>query len=1025
MSKLDAILNDTQQNSKLSEILESSGGSNLDQILGTVERVKEANQGWERDVSKGLTSTFKTGLGGVLGVLEPIDRPRSAMVSKIEEMQTGEDGLTEKAWKGDYHPSWGNVMPEGWYGTGDYKATPTGDKELDSTKQRVTESFEGMDRGTSMAQKLGTDILLDPVNALFIGTLTKGGKAGKFLGGLIEAHADDLGKVLNTKKVNVIADAIKAQDPRVLEVLKSKGVPDATIQAASKATDVLQPTLLEKAKAGQWATGRYGPLTTPRSVNVATAKGLDKINRALPNTPIAKSFINKSGDELWDKAAKRKEVELRSEVNEIMERGKGLRQEVDALPPGVQKDLSQMAERLGQRVSDAEELLGRTDKMIEESAEKLKKAGFPLEEISEEGYHYYPHIVDEEGVYEKLKGLIHGKRPKTKTPRTLPRDLYWITDHKTGKEFIGSPEKYALDNGIPLEQVQKRQATVQEINKTLDRVKAGDDLPTVLTVSELQNTRARHGKDLVDWAYSEAKRELKEVGGVAPDRWVTPDLKVPARYIAKDDKVYPVLDSLQRLQRTKMPPAKARMLENMWNSTYNPQKTANALQKAWNAHTSVWKRYTLFPFMEYHFRNMVGDTWNGFLNGWSPATIPGDITQAAGMQLKRASGPFKKPGKIKTGVYGTLDPDEVVKAAADWGVTGHGQYSADEIGGLLQPIEKAGRLKRELWDLETPVKAGSFLEDNRRLAFFTRRLKEGDTFEEAAYTVNKALFDYNDLTNTERNIRRWAVPFYTWYRKNLPYQVGRLVREPGKIAVVPKTKGHMEAGSNVPEQDRPEWMQSRIPIHTGTNEEGEEKMTVLGSYIPTADLDLLTQSPKDVLLEAGSMLDPKIKVATELLTNMDLFREQEVDRLAEDDEVLAARERTNYLGMNMPTKVKKLTDLLPPARMLSTADRLNPFNVFGEERPYHEEMDTVDKILKFTTGIKRYPVDMDNQYSWKIYEHNQKLRDVERAMSRAAREGDTESFEHYKRIYKDFADQLKDTSDRYKKYKNSKAQETL
>lgn len=663
----------------------------------------------------------------------------------------------------------------------------------------------------------------------------------------------------------------------------------------------------------------------------------------------------------------------------------------------------------------------KNKRLLDGQLQTMQGHGIPVNDINELGsYAYAPHIVPDEtaGQWATRKFRSEGKTlPTTKTPHSLHREYRWITDPKTGEETIGSVSAFAKKNNLDPEKLISRNATVDEINGALGKNLFKTDLAETTTIAALRNQNAIYGAEQINYFTSRAAADIEKIGGLdnVPKNWVTPQLQVPKRFISKDNKTFPINDALAKLQNTPMPPEKARILEGRWKSVVYPDKTTKELEKLYSGYISAWKRYTLMPFAEYHTRNAVGDIWNGWMHGWQPHQIGIDIKEAAMNQLGRGGG-------IKTSLYGKISNEDLIKVARDYGVTRTGQWG--EISNILAPISsKQGhkvldKIKREAWDLETVTKIGDFLESNRRLALFSRQLKQGATYEEAANVVTKALFDYNDLTAFEKSIRQNLVPFYTWYRKNVPAQIENLIRHPGKVAVLPKTKAAIESsfGSNIEEEMRPEWMRREYSISLGKNDEGKENFAMLGSYIPTADLFKYSGSAKDIMTNAVSNLCPAIKVPFELAMNKDFFRDKPIDRLRDKDAapwerggVLRGNERTNYLGMDMPTTTQRMTELLPFTRALSTLDRLNPGGIFDRSenereygqkpRPYHNEMSTKQKLLKAITGLKNYPVDSD----WEAYRVMKEIKgdyelspgfdlaNLRAAARRAEREGDKKS----------------------------------
>jgi hypothetical protein len=50
-------------------------------------------------------------------------------------------------------------------------------------------------------------------------------------------------------------------------------------------------------------------------------------------------------------------------------------------------------------------------------------------------------------------------------------------------------------------------------------------------------------------------------------------------------------------------------------------------------------------------------------------------------------------------------------------------------------------------------------------------------------------FDYSDLTPFERNVMKNVIPFYTFMRNNLPYQVQMALTQPNKVLPDPARDG--------------------------------------------------------------------------------------------------------------------------------------------------------------------------------------------------------------------------------------------
>ena len=84
--------------------------------------------------------------------------------------------------------------------------------------------------------------------------------------------------------------------------------------------------------------------------------------------------------------------------------------------------------------------------------------------------------------------------------------------------------------------------------------------------------------------------------------------------------------------------------------------------------------------------------------------------------------------------------------------------------------------------IAVPKKAGEyiarFVENQARITNFIGNLKRGRTTTEAADSVAKHLFDYNDLTFFQKKWMRTAFTFFTWNQKNVHLQLEMMQKAP-------------------------------------------------------------------------------------------------------------------------------------------------------------------------------------------------------------------------------------------------------
>jgi len=89
----------------------------------------------------------------------------------------------------------------------------------------------------------------------------------------------------------------------------------------------------------------------------------------------------------------------------------------------------------------------------------------------------------------------------------------------------------------------------------------------------------------------------------------------------------------------------------------------------------------------------------------------------------------------------------------------------------------------------------SWVEDIVRLGIGMDTLKWGGTTDDALERIAKSQFDYDELTSFERDWAKRFIPFYTWTRKNVPYQLKQLAAHPEKYNRLLSAKRNLELGT--------------------------------------------------------------------------------------------------------------------------------------------------------------------------------------------------------------------------------------
>lgn len=201
----------------------------------------------------------------------------------------------------------------------------------------------------------------------------------------------------------------------------------------------------------------------------------------------------------------------------------------------------------------------------------------------------------------------------------------------------------------------------------------------------------------------------------------------------------------------------------MADALRNVQK---ALDKGWvwrgvDGYTQFFKQYaTLSP--GFHFRNAMSATFMNLADGVSLRSMQQGIRE-----WRRY---LKDPS---TYVDDTpLDQRKLLTEALDavyGGGGGSGQYSADEL------VSRGFGSKNAL--VRASRRVGSEVEGVVRMGMALDTLKKGGSVAEAAARIARVHFDYSELSNLDRTMKR-IVPFWTFMSRNLPLQTQQMWLKP-------------------------------------------------------------------------------------------------------------------------------------------------------------------------------------------------------------------------------------------------------
>ncbi|HLO12803.1 MAG TPA: hypothetical protein VK190_11375 [Pseudoneobacillus sp.] len=197
-------------------------------------------------------------------------------------------------------------------------------------------------------------------------------------------------------------------------------------------------------------------------------------------------------------------------------------------------------------------------------------------------------------------------------------------------------------------------------------------------------------------------------------------------------------------------------------------------------------------------------------------------------------------------------------------------------------------------------KAGATADDIKRYAMYQwakenpAKIKLFGGSKNPVEAVKAAMFDYQDLTEFERKFMKRIMPFYTFSRKNVPFQFQQLLMNPVKYSNTAKVIQSMYQGNGLDKQDVPPYLKDALGVPTGKN-------TILKTYLPMSDIGNFG-SPMSALKQAVSMETPLAKLPVEIASNYDFFKNQKIQDFK-------GQKTDQYLGLASPKVAHSLDEL--------------------------------------------------------------------------------------------------------------------
>lgn len=322
-----------------------------------------------------------------------------------------------------------------------------------------------------------------------------------------------------------------------------------------------------------------------------------------------------------------------------------------------------------------------------------------------------------------------------------------------------------------------------------------------------------------------------------------------------------------------------------------------------NKFISVWKKVLLIT-PGYHARNMFSNFSQIMSSGISYSKILPHINQAytdivkvnkINNKILTQLGETKELLQTEEQFHNFIDTflpkneallyKEYTQLARK-GVTAQAKVNSDfwEITNKIGKTTMKNNKFAKGWDtvFNSNMKLAYMTDDGMRLALYRFSLQEpkyalknglvGATNEELAESfVRFTFFDYNAMTNFEKNTLRKIFPFYTWSRKNFEYQLRLLINRPERFNRLNKIFNDWNEAQGYDTSEEPDWVKNNmwLPIVHGEN------VTFLKVGMPIQDIGSIFNGNGEIL----SRLNPFYKLITESITGKNSFTNENTDLL--------------------------------------------------------------------------------------------------------------------------------------------------
>lgn len=352
----------------------------------------------------------------------------------------------------------------------------------------------------------------------------------------------------------------------------------------------------------------------------------------------------------------------------------------------------------------------------------------------------------------------------------------------------------------------------------------------------------------------------------------------------------------------------------------NAKKETNSFVKMYDWYLDTFKKFKVLS-PTFQINNFLGNSSNMFLAGISPKK-QAELFPEAYKIMTRGDELFKTVAK--NGLKGLSPEDKrIYEIYSEFMKEGFGKgnklkaMDLQDMPESLRMYFKADKapttVKEKIVDglpyinnwmnekFDTMSRLVTFLE-GRRNPKFLRNLG----VETAGDAVRKVNFDPSDLTDVEQRIMKRAMPFYTFTKKNLAFQIDNLSRNGSNYNKLFKAYDSLlDSATGGNDEDVASWLKSNMYIPIPALDENGNYVMLRGT-LPVGNLGEFLDNP---MQQGVNLLSPMLKAPIEQVGNINTFNGLPIEKfegeLSKDIPFMTKKGEhllSSYTGLDVPIK---------------------------------------------------------------------------------------------------------------------------